>query len=195
MRNKYNGVKKLELRYGNIKEDLIVKQSMETTKTSNGVYLCTPKLDTGFVREKTRYIKEKEGNLVPGTWIIKAPEDDWYDYKNNQWANLHVESEGLESYYVWIPRYVYKKAENERMDVKFVDLNNNYINADDNKVTNWETLQKRGYQLPEAFTWGDNNQVQLPGYWMSKYQLSNLTENDKYTVDFGTTATPSTGRL
>ncbi len=156
------------------------------------MYLCTLKLDTGFVREKTRYIKEKDGNLVPGTWIIKAPEDDWYDYKNNQWANLHVESEGLESYYVWIPRYVYRKIENERMDVKFVDLNNNYINAENEKLTNWETLQKIGYQLPEAFTWGDDGKTQLPGYWMSKYQLSDLTENDTYTIDFGTTATPST---
>ena len=165
---------------------------MEIIKILNGVYLCTPKLDTGFVKEKTRYIKEKDGNLVPGTWIIKAPEDDWYDYKNNQWANLHVESDGLENYYVWIPRFVYKKDENERMDVKFVDLNNNYINAENDKVTNWETLQKRGYQLPEAFTWGDDGKTQLPGYWASKYQLSELKETDEYIIDFATTATPST---
>ena len=46
----------------------------------NGLYMCTPKLNTGFVKEKTRYIKEnpEEGkdNLVPGTWINKKPEDD-----------------------------------------------------------------------------------------------------------------------
>ncbi len=54
-------------------------------------------------KRKTRYIKEnpEEGkdNLVPGTWINKKPEDDWYDYKTKKWANLYVESSGLESYF------------------------------------------------------------------------------------------------
>lgn len=160
------------------------------------MYLCTPKLDTGFVKEKTRYITERDGNLIPGNWILKAPEEDWYDYKNQKWANLYVESEGIESYYVWIPRYVYKIAENERMDVKFVDTNNNFINAETEQVTTWETLKQQGYQVPEAFYFGDNEEGEkntaIPGYWMSKYQLSDLSNDDPYTIDFATTATPGT---
>ncbi len=106
---------------------------------------------------------------------------------------MYVESEGIESYYVWIPRYVYKVVENERTDVKFVDLNNNYTNGDNNRVTNWETLQRQGYKVPEAFYYGDSDNPQeniaIPGYWMSKYQLSDL---DGYILDYSTTATPST---
>ena len=166
---------------------------MEITNSSNGIYVCTPKLNTGFVKEKTRYIKEKDGNLIPGNWILKNPDEDWYDYKNKQWANLYVESEGIESYYVWIPRYVYKTIENERTDVKFVDINNNYTNGDNDQVTTWETLQQQGYQIPEAFYYGDSDNIQentpIPGYWMAKYQLSEL---EGYKVDYQVAVTPST---
>ncbi len=166
----------------------------------NGVWMCTPKLNVGFVKEKTRYVKQdNNGNLVPGTWINKKPEDDWYDYKNQKWANLYVESSGIESYYVWIPRYVYKidteksVTGNERMDVKFVDLNNSYKDEITDEVTTWETLQSQGYQVPEAFYFGDSDNylenTPIPGYWMSKYQLSELSDTDTYTIDFSTVAT------
>lgn len=168
----------------------------------NDLWLCTPTLIRGFVKEKTRYMKEDASkNLVPGTWIIQKPEADWYDYKNQKWANLYVESNGIESYYVWIPRYVYKKdeinstTENGRMDVKFVDINNNYKDPVTDEETSWKELQSQGYQIPEAFYFGDNEDYlknkPIPGYWMSKYQLSDLAKGDKYTVDYGTVATPS----
>ena len=146
----------------------------------NGVYLCTPQLNEGFVKSNTRYVKDVNGNLVAGSWISKKPDNDWYDYKNQKWANIYVESEGIESYYVWIPRYVYKVDDeksvtgNERTDVKFVDIDNSYKNPETDEKTDWTTLQSQGYQLPEAFTWGDDdsNKTSIPGYWMSKYQLS-----------------------
>lgn len=161
----------------------------------NGVYLCTPKLNTGFVKELTRYVKEENGNLVPGTWINKKPEADWYDYKNQKWANIYVESNGIDSYYVWIPRYVYKLDANaQRSDVKFVDLDNSYIDAETGEKTTWEDLQSQGYQVPEAFYWGDNDDYTknepIPGYWMSKYQLSELVAGeDNYIVNYSPTAT------
>ena len=161
----------------------------------NGVYVCTPKINTGFSQNNTRYVKEKNSNLVPGNWINKKPDNDWYDYKNKKWANIYVESNGIESYYVWIPRYAYKisETENQRMDVKFVDVDNSYINAETGEKTTWEELQKQGYKVPEAFYWGDNEDYSkntpISGYWMSKYQLSEST--DTYTIDFETTATPT----
>ena len=159
----------------------------------NGIYVCTPKINTGFVKEKTRYIKESDGKLVPGNWINKKPDDDWYDYKSQKWANLYVESEGRESYYVWIPRYVYKTLSNERTDVKFVDINNNYKDGETDKETPWVELQAQGYKVPEAFYYGDSENYQentpIPGYWVSKYQLSELSE---YIVDYKTSVTPST---
>ena len=164
----------------------------------NDVYLCTPQLNVGFSKDTTRYAYDRDGNLVPGDWINKKPEEDWYDYKNQKWANLYVESNGIESYYVWIPRYVYKKdtknsvAGNERMDVKLVDTNNNYKDAETDEETTWEELKKQGYVLPEAFWWDNNSDgkedagEQIPGYWMSKYQLSEL---EGYVIDYDTAAT------
>ena len=150
----------------------------------NGVYLCTPKLNQGYDKNYTRYLKTNGNDkLVVGNWISKKPDSDWYDYKNQKWANIYVEANGVESYYVWIPRYVYKlDSTNQRSDVKFVDIDNNYIDAETEQKTDWQTLQSQGYKLPEAFTFADK---QIPGYWMSKYQLSELS---KYTIDFSTAA-------
>ena len=169
----------------------------------NGVYLCTPQLNEGFVKENTRYVKDINGNLVVGNWINKKPDNDWYDYKNQKWANIFLESEGIESYYVWIPRYVYKIDDeksvtgNERMDVKFVDIDNSYKDPNTDEKTDWNTLQSQGYQLPEAFTWGDDdsNKTSIPGYWMSKYQLSEFVKGDNYTVNYKTVATTSSIKI
>ncbi len=35
--------------------------------------------------------------------------DNWYDYENGKWANIKTSNEGLEAYWVWIPRYEYIK--------------------------------------------------------------------------------------
>ena len=96
--------------------------------------------------------------------------EDWYDYSTRKWANIVVTNGTVEngqiknatntSYFVWIPRYQYSlDTVNQRTNVKF-------INGIDTKT-------QPGYKIPEAFTWGDNGEVQLKGYWMSKYQLSN----------------------
>ena len=151
-----------------------------------GVYMCTPDL-TGFVQLHTRYVSyDATGNEQVGTWTLKNPPDNWYDYKNQQWANVLVENNGKEAYFVWIPRYVYRIANqdspiNEQIaDVKFVDLNNNYTDPDTDQVTDWATLQSQGYILSEAFRWSDEVNddspgAQLAGYWMSKYVLSDVT--------------------
>lgn len=168
----------------------------------NGIYLCTPKLDTGFSKYHTRYAYTSGSNgeyMTVGSWINKKPNDNWYDYKNKKWANLYVESNGSDSYYVWIPRYVYKQdtvnsvSGNERTDVKFVDTDNSYKDPETDAVTTWEELQNQGYILPEAFIWGeDGNERNIPGYWISKYQLTELTNDGDYVVDFATAATTTT---
>ena len=45
----------------------------------------------------------------------------------------------------------------------------NFVTTD---VTNDNGKCTPGYQVPSAFSWGDNGEIQLKGYWMSKYQLS-----------------------
>ncbi len=154
--------------------------------------MCTPMLNgDGFSTYNTRYLKlNSSGNLVPDNWINKRPPDDWYDYSNGKWANIYIENGGIDSYFVWIPRYVYKQnsAQTERIDAKFVNLNNEYIDGTTHATTTWEELQAQGYVLPEAFKFAD---TELPGYWISKYQLTEFTTSSTYPVYFETTSTPN----
>ena len=99
--------------------------------------------------------------------------DNWYDYGTRKWANIVVTDGSVENgeiknatkttYFVWIPRYQYSlDTVNQRTNVKFIE--------------GVETQTQAGYQIPEAFTWGDSeeNLVQLRGYWITKYQLDNI---------------------
>ena len=133
----------------------------------NGIYLCTPKLDEGFNESRTRYLEVgNNGFLTPKNWIYDKPTEDWYDYKNRKWANIYIENNGQEIYYVWIPRYCFKlDQETQRSDVKFINLDNVHKDEQDN-VTTWKELEEEGYQVPEAFTF---NGQEIPGYWAMKY--------------------------
>ena len=154
----------------------------------NGIYLCTPKLDQGFNENKTRYLEVgSNGKLTPGNWITDKPTDNWYNYKEQKWANIYVENSGSDIYYVWIPRYCFKLDQStERSDVKFIDVDNNYKDKNGN-LTPWESaegvqgLKEQGYQVPEAF-WFDKNGngkedegEQLAGYWAMKYTAGDIT--------------------
>ena len=154
----------------------------------NGIYLCTPKLNEGFKENRTRYLEvNSQGSLTPGKWIDQNPTESWYDYNNSKWANILVENNGSEVYYTWIPRYCFKLDQsNQTSDVKFIDMYNNYKDADGN-VTPWEStdgvqgLKEQGYQVPDAF-WFDKNSngaeddgEQLAGYWSMKYTAGDIT--------------------
>ena len=167
-------------------------------KLVDGIYVDEPDVSTGFEKEKTRYLYlNDEGSLVPGNWITDEEPSNWYNYKTQQWANIYVEDKGVENYLLWIPRYMYKKdteksiAGNERMDVKFINTYNEYIDGVTGEITTYEELVADGYELPEAFTWKTQNDVNLiiPGYWVSKYQVSNLTS---YKINYNLVASQTT---
>ena len=145
---------------------------------NNGLYVNEPDL-TGYNENYTRYLNlDSTGNLVIGNWINQEKSENWYNYKNSQWANIYVEKNGLETNYVWIPRYCFKlDQENERSDVKFIDVYDNYTD-ENGQTTKWEELEKDGYQVPEAFEFAN---TQLPGYWAMKYTAG---ERDSYTINF-----------
>ncbi len=139
-----------------IKGDYILK---------DGIYLNKPDL-TGYKSEYTRYLSYDGENMTPANWIYDEEPEDWYNYRESKWANIYVETGGPEVYYVWIPRYCFKlDQENQRSDVKFIDVYNNYKDAEGN-ITIWKELEKEGYQVPEAFAF---NETELPGYWIMKY--------------------------
>lgn len=108
----------------------------------DGLYLNKPDT-TGLIKEKTRYLYlDDNENLVPGNWITDEEPAKWYNYKTQEWANIYVESNGIENYYVWIPRYCYKidtensVTGNERMDVKFINTYNEYIDGETRRKIN-----------------------------------------------------------
>ena len=169
------GIKVLEIKK---EEGIVVRNG--NYELIDGIYVCTPKLNEGFVAEKTRYLEVNDaGNLTPGNWIDQKPTTNWYSYRQSKWANIIVENNGTEIYYTWIPRYCFKlDQEKERSDVKFIDCDNNYKDENGN-VTNWETLEAEGYQIPEAFTFDKTN---LAGYWAMKYTAGDI--NTPSTVNF-----------
>ena len=85
-----------------------------------------------------------------------------HDYGTNKiWANIKTEGLGLESWWVWIPRFAYKvSASGKSMDIVYVGTDNKPL---DSKVS------IEGYETHPAFTVDGN---ELKGIWMSKYEAS-----------------------
>ena len=132
------------------------------TKNYAPAVVNTPDLN-GFNKDTTFYVtydeNEKEHSTIP---ISQSMPQYWYEYGESKWANIVTRNNGLETYYVWIPRYEFMLDQtNQRSTVKFLSGTNNQPDS--------------GYQIPEAF-WFDKNGngeqddgEQLTGYWAMKY--------------------------
>ena len=83
----------------------------------------------------------------------------WFDYENKIWANIKVVKNGLETWWVWIPRYAYNESGTTTdTDVIFVDINNKPIDGSE---------LPSGYAVAGSFNNNDNNKK---GIWISKYE-------------------------
>ena len=123
------------------------------TKNYEPAVVNTPDL-SGFNKDTTFYVtyddNEKEHSTTP---ISQSMPQYWYEYGESKWANIVTRNNGLETYYVWIPRYEFMLDQtNQRSTVKFLSGTNNQPDS--------------GYQIPEAFTF---NGQELTGYWAMKY--------------------------
>ena len=158
------------------KIDLIEKEESEVTNV-DGVYCYSPNMK-GFNKNDTyielynettntfdEQIKLKDANLK----TINSNKK-WYNYGNQIWANVKTNSNGLEAWWVWIPRYAYKITENvTEANIIFIDLNNKPID----KEQFGDSLPE-GYVVHKAFTpSGTDGNKNLKGIWMSKYEPSN----------------------
>ena len=94
-----------------------------------------------------------------GSQFVPDDTNSSYDYSNQEWANAIVTIDGVESYFVWIPRYEYKiNTDTKTIDVKFMKIGEE---ADE------------GYAIHPAFTSDVNNggwKEELPGIWVGKYE-------------------------
>ena len=176
-------------------EDLTIDYEIPRIKGNyvevNGMYVNEPDVTTGFKKDRTRYMYlNDQEKLVPGDWLTGEEPENWYDYKEKKWANIYVEDGGVDSYYVWIPRYVYKlDSQTQRSEIKFINTYNEYKDPEKEEIETFEELQAEGYQLPEAFSWAGGEygvQTIIPGYWISKYELSELGAN--FIIDFSLSA-------
>lgn len=109
--------------------------------------------------EPTEEVKLKDANLD-----TINEDNKWYDYKNKKWANIKTFANGLEAWWVWIPRYAYKIEADNTMNIIFIDTNNK---PKDN--ANYPNGLPEGYTVHPAFTVDGQ---QLKGIWMSKYEAS-----------------------
>ena len=123
------------------------------------------------------------------SWVVADTEDEWYDYKNREWANAVILKGGLEKsigdivnissevqgMFVWIPRYEYKI---EGTYGKYLDgtsgtqalpgeIKVNFIFKSKNKASD-------GYIIHPAFKFGDEN---LSGIWVGKFETTGNFDN------------------
>ena len=128
----------------------------------------------------------------------------------SHWANAKVTIDGVESYFVWIPRYAYKityytdeskttesttKTAYGTIDVKFIK-GTGKIAADGTecKYASESPNATQEYVIHPAFTteaeYGGGWDVELAGIWIGKYEASSVEGNsDSSTGDNVTTKT------
>lgn len=127
------------------------------------------------------------------TWIIASAEkNNWYNYYNNQWANVMLldgltTEEGIQvtednkeelvgskvatsgSMFVWIPRYAYKlDVEQNITNIEFLyGASNKYLDTTENQALK-DISENEGYIIPSAFK-NETGELPLNGFWVSKY--------------------------
>lgn len=96
---------------------------------------------------------------------------DWYDYNNGNWANIKTtnkvsDTEALEAYWVWIPRYEYivpTSTTATQIEVKFIPVDQKEADT--------------GYTIHPAFTNEGNGEFgELDGIWVAKFEASSNTQ-------------------
>lgn len=159
-------------------------------------------IENGEIKSETKSILISEINepklaegMVPikwnnNNWEICSDNDlEWYSYMEqtqttedggtSKWANAKVTIDGVESYFVWIPRYAYKiDSENQTIDVKFLkDAGVEAIDGTICKYADDSSLNtSTDYIIHPAFTTnadlGGGWSTELTGLWIGKYEAA-----------------------
>ena len=155
-------------------------------------------------------------NSETNTWIEDTSKEA-YSYldtsvsgkeNKSEWANAKVTIDGIDSYFVWIPRYAYKityytdsskttvsntPTAYGTIDIKFINGTGN-ISADGTvcKYASEKPDATKEYVVHPAFTNEEKNggwDTQIPGMWIGKYEASSVEGNSNSTADDVTTKT------
>ena len=131
---------------------------------------------SGFDKENTyievynkdtgNFEKEVKASTIDNLTIF-SQNNLWFDYDKKIWANIKVEKNGIETWWVWVPRYAFSNGENTTEAIFIDNVNNKPLDGKELPNT---------YTIAPAFEGNDKK-----GIWISKYQPSpqtvNLTEN------------------
>ena len=117
------------------------------------------------------------------------------DNNKSKWANAKVTIDGIDSYFVWIPRYAYKityndvnnKSSGGTISIKFlIGTTDNYYDEEGNlktakRATTGQEDTSQDYYVHPVFT---NNidlggwDKELTGIWVGKYETSLVNKTD-----------------
>ena len=148
----------------------------EPTLPSDGTYSETKGVNTPKLTSEMTPIKwDTETN----DWIETTGSDpEWYSYTetDKKWANVKVEVDGVESYFVWIPRYAYSitsgyhSSSTGTIEVEFLKGTSNEI-GDSEAATNITITNESGagnWNVHPAFNYGQP----VSGLWVAKFEAS-----------------------
>ena len=129
------------------------------------------------------------------TWVPDETKSA-YSYKDtskegantSEWANAKVTIDGIDSYFVWIPRYAYKIIGENNIDIKFIKgTGKETVDGTPCKYAS-ENPTANDYIVHPAFTDEEENggwDMQIAGIWIGKYEASLANKTD------GTNIVPS----
>ena len=167
------------------------------SQLTNGGFVESKGVNAPVLGENMRLVSYDESSK---TWIPDNSNSN-YDYiagegtednNKSKWANAVVTIDGVDSYFVWIPRFAYKityNASNDggTIDVKFLKGTSNIATdgtvckyADDSSL-NKET----DYIIHPAFTSNENLggwRNEVTGIWIGKYESSLVDKTDKENI-------------
>ena len=132
------------------------------TGATDGSWSDEEGVNTPVIKENMELVKwdETQNKFVPDDTNSSYN----YDETTREWANAKVTIDGIDSYFVWIPRYEYK-IENGKIYINFIPTS--------------ETTPTEGYTIHPAFTNDSSNNYEnggwneeLPGIWVGKYESS-----------------------
>ena len=150
------------------------------TGATDGSWSDEKEVNTPVIKENMKLVKWDGTQFVPD----ETNSSYSYDEINKQWANAKVTIEGVESYFVWIPRYEYKityytdenKTTISETPTTYGTIDIKFIKTSDTTPT------EEGYIIHPAFTSDVNNggwSEELPGIWVGKYETSLVKKSDK----------------
>ena len=160
----------------NVSDDEMKQTYNETVKIgkTDGSWSDEKGCNTPVIEDNMELVKWNEDEKI---WE-KDETNSEYDYvagegtednNKSKWANARVTIDGVESYFVWIPRYEYKITYNN------VDNISEGGTIDVRFIPTTKTVADEGYIIHPAFTDDVENggwDSELPGIWVGKYESS-----------------------